>query len=441
MNQLQNLNAQYLAMAAENPARTATDFEKIVEYMKGSSAIHHGEYVRTCFIPKIFTAENFEFFRSEIKTLYGIFQKVMDAYYADAGYRALFGFPPELEALILRSDHTLSLLPMARIDFFYNEATGDYKFCEFNTDGTSAMNEDRELHLAQSLSRVYRAFSAEHAGYPCELFDSWADAFLKIYRRAKGADATPHAAIVDYMECGTANEFEEFQHHFIAKGIPTVVCDVRQLQFDGTTLTGPDGQVIDAIYRRAVTSDVLHHYEESTALLDAVRAGAVLLLGDFHTQLVHNKTIFRILQHPATFALLQADEIAYIRAHVPFTTTLAEADWDEVAANKDRWILKPQDSYGSKGIHAGVENDEESWRKLVYSVDRQDYLLQEFYMPYQTENYGLAGDAFGKHSYYNLTGIYVYDGVAQGVYSRVSLSPIISSQYSEKTLPTLLVQG
>ena len=56
------------------------------------------------------------------------------------------------EELILRADPAVSLLPMARIDFFYNEQTGAYKYCEFNTDGTSAMNEDRELNLAQQLS-------------------------------------------------------------------------------------------------------------------------------------------------------------------------------------------------------------------------------------------------------------------------------------------------
>ena len=62
-------------------------------------------------------------------------------------------------------------------------------------------------------------------------------------------------------------------------------------------------------------------------------------------------------------------------------------------------------------------------------------------MPYVTENYGFLGDSFQKARYYNLTGIYVYDGTAQGVYSRVSLTPIISSQYSEKTLPTLIVKA
>ena len=438
-NRLQQLNREYMAKADADPKRTEADFDKIVEYMKGSSAIHHGEYVRTCYMPKLFTASVFKTLQADITVLYGIFKKIMAAYYADPGYRALFGFAPELEELILCSRHELSMLPMARIDFFYNDETGDYKFCEFNTDGTSAMNEDRELNLAQSLSRVYREFTAEHAAYPCELFDSWVNTFLSIYRQDKGAGAIPHVAIVDYMECGTVNEFEEFKQHFAEQGIPAIVCDVRELSYDGKVLTGPDGEEIDAIYRRAVTSDVMNHYAESGALLAAVRDHAVLLVGDFHTQLIHNKTIYRIMQHPATFAMLTPEEIAYVKAHVPFTTTLAGADLAEVAAHKDNWILKPQDSYGSRGIHAGVENDEKTWHELVYSLDPENYLLQEFYMPYVSENYGLKDNVYGKNRYYNLTGIYTYDGVAQGVYSRVSLSPIISSQYSEKTLPTLIV--
>lgn len=62
--------------------------------------------------------------------------------------------------------------------------------------------------------------------------------------------------------------------------------------------------------------------------------------------------------------------------------------------------------------------------------------------PYVTEDYGLdAAGTFGLNRYYNLTGLYIYDGVVQGVYSRVSLTPIISSQYSEKTLATTIVEG
>ena len=443
MNELQALNREYLDNALRDPQALHADFDRITDYMKASTAIHHGEYVRTCYKPKLFTEKVFADFAADMKILYGIFAKIMDAYFADASYRALFGFDERTEQLILRADRSISMLPMARIDFFYNEETGEYKYCEFNTDGTSAMNEDRELHNAQRLSAGYREFTAAHSTRTCELFDSWVDTVLTLYRKKTGGSGVPSVAIVDYLECGTVNEFEEFRHHFEAKGVPAEVCDVRALSYDpaARVLNGPAGRPINVIYRRAVTSDVLSHYGESTALLEAQRDGAVLLLGDFHTQLVHNKTIFRVMQAPETLAMLTEAERAFVVAHVPMTKRFEERDLPEVLAHKDSWILKPLDSYGSRGVHAGVEHNDAWWEHLARKSLGEDYLLQEFYMPYVTENYGLKDGAFGRNLYYNLTGVYVYDGTVQGVYSRVSLSPIISSQYSEKTLPTLLVQA
>lgn len=441
MNEIQHLNREYLAAAESDPAALQRDFERITDYMKASTAIHHGEYVRTCYKPKLLTEAAFAALSADMRVLYRIFGKVMDAYFTDPAYRALFGFDAVTEELILRADRKLSMLPMARIDFFYNEETGGYKFCEFNTDGTSAMNEDRELHNAQRLSAGYNAFRAAHRTRTCELFDSWVDTVSAISRRA-GLGPTPCVAIVDYMECGTVNEFAVFRDHFAAKGFAAEVCDVRRLRYDpaAKALTGPAGRRIEVIYRRAVTSDVLAHYEESAALLQAVREGAVLLLGDFHTQLVHNKTIFRVLHAPQTAALLTEEENRYVRDHVPLTRRFAPEDLPMVLARKDSWILKPLDSYGSRGVHAGVEHDQAAWEALARQCVEQEYLLQEFCRPYVTENYGLTDGRFGRNRYYNLTGLYMYDGVAQGVYSRVSLSPIISSQYSEKTLPTLLVE-
>ena len=441
MNDFRNalaLDAEYLAMARRDPEALRRDFEAIVAYMKQSTAIHHGEYVRTCFKPKLLTESQFARIKADMEVLYSIFARVMDEYVSDPSYRALFGFDPRVEELILGANRAPSLLPMARIDFFYNEETGEYTFCEFNTDGASAMNEDRELHNAQQLSAVYRDFTAAHRTRRCELFDSWVQTMDRIWRRA-GGHGMPRVAIVDYMECGTVNEFEIFRQHFENAGIPAEVCDVRELRYDGHILTGPAGQKIDMIYRRAVTSDVMAHYEQSAALLQAARDSAVLLVGDFHTQIVHNKELFRVLHLPRTMEMLNAEQQAYVKAHVPYTAEFGAEHLPMLLQDKDRWILKPTDSYGSRGVYAGVEYDDARWAQIVKELPHTGYLVQAFHTPYVTENYGLDGDKFGLNRYYNLTGIYTYDGVAQGVYSRVSLTPIISSQYSEKTLPTLLV--
>lgn len=439
----QALNLAYLARAERDPAALRRDFDAMVLYMKGCTAIHHGEYVRSCYMPKLFTESQFAALCADMRVLYGIFAKVMEAFFADEGYRALFGFDAAALDLILHADRSAAMLPMARIDFFYNELTGDYTFCEFNTDGSSAMNEDRELHNAQRLSEGYRTFTAGRRTRRCELFDSWVDTVLRIWQRSRraAAGAQPAVAIVDYLENGSVNEFEIFRRRFEARGLPAEVCDVRALCWDGHTLTGPAGRPIDILYRRAVTCDVLDRLGESQALLAAERARAVLVLGDFHTQIVHNKQLFRMLHRPETQALLTAAERQYIRDHVPYTVEYTPALAEKVLAEKDRWILKPADSYASRGVHAGVECTPEQWRAVVRDTPAEGVLLQAFHMPFVSENYGYdTAGRFGRHRYYNLTGLYVYDGVPQGLYSRVSLSPIISSQYSEKTLPTLLVQ-
>ena len=42
--------------------------------------------------------------------------------------------------------------------------------------------------------------------------------------------------------------------------------------------------------------------------------------------------------------------------------------------------------------------------------------------------------------YSNLTGMFVYNGKFKGIYSRISQSEIISTQYSEMALPTVVVK-
>ena len=215
----QALHLNCLGRAARDPAALRREFDAMVLYMKGSTALHHGEYVRSCYLPKLFTESQFAALAADMRVLYGIFAKVTDAFFADESYRALFHFDAAATDLVLHADRRAALLPMARIDFFYNDLTGDYTFCEFNTDGSSAMNEDRELHNAQRLSETYRTFTAAHHTRRCELFDSWVDTVLRIWQRSgRGGAQPPAVAIVDYLECGSVNEFEIFRRRFEARG-------------------------------------------------------------------------------------------------------------------------------------------------------------------------------------------------------------------------------
>ena len=53
------------------------------------------------------------------------------------------------------------------------------------------------------------------------------------YREWGGKASPPVIAIVDWREVPTWSEFEILQARFESEGVPTMVCDPRDLEFDG----------------------------------------------------------------------------------------------------------------------------------------------------------------------------------------------------------------
>lgn len=442
------LNDKYKKLVEGKESLHRESAAAIRNYLLSSTAKYHNRVVKTLYLPKLFTEKEIQLFARAIGTLYGIFDKVIAEYERNEAYRQLFGFPRELEELILRNPGYSCNIPISRIDIFYDEETDDFKFCEFNTDGTSAMNEDRELNTAFELSKAYREFQKSYPLHKFELFDTWVEEAIRLYREYAGDDrALPSVAIVDFMEHATTNEFLIFRDRFEEKGCRACLCDIRKLRWDGKHCLAEDGTVIDLIYRRAVTSDILAHLGDVEDFLSAVKAGAVCLLGDFRTQIVHNKILFKLLHKPETLQLLSHEEQLFIRAHVPVTVSLDELDkpayaWikNNTRSHKDGWIIKPEDSYGSQGVHAGVElKSQDEWNQLLQKMQGQHYILQQFNNPYRLDNIDLLSEDAKWIDTSNLTGLFVYGGKFSGIYSRISFDQMISTQYNEMSLPTVVV--
>ncbi len=443
MSNIKDLVSEYCAIVEKDMMSHAASAKKIPEYIQNSTAKYHGRCVRTLYIPKLITEKEVELFNRLTDTLYGIFYKVMEKYRTDGDYRKLFGFDERLEKLILREPTYNCPLPIARIDIFLDEETGEFYFCEFNTDGSSAMNEDRELNNAIKLTRAYKEFAKKRKLTTFELFDSWVNEFMEIYGTFKYKKSNPHVAIVDFMESATNEEFKIFAKAFEKQGISVEICEIRDLTYDGGVLKSPLGKPIDAIYRRAVTSDIMKYYDEVQPFIKAVEDENVCLIGNFGTQIVHNKILYKILHDEQTKAFLTEEEKLFVKAHVPYTVSLTDGkfDYDAVIANKDNWIIKPEDSYGSKGVHAGVECNDAEWKQFVDECINKDYILQQFCKPYESINIDLVKDDDALfRNYSNLTGLFVYNGKFKGCYSRISQSEIISTQYSEMALPTIVAK-
>ncbi len=423
-------------------------------YMESSTAIVHGKQVISSFVPRLFDRATYDEFENVAETTYSILCKVMQRYLDDPDYRTIFDYDPRLVDLILIPRGYDALLPFARVDVFMNEDTLTCGFCELNGDGSSGMNEDRELNASIRTSRTFDIFASRHHVQQSELFDTWVDEFARIYSTFVNKRDNPRFAICDYLEAAVIDEFKVYRDHFQAHGFDCTIVDVRDLRFDGDTLTDSNGQRIDAIWRRCVTNDILAHWDESQDFIEAVRAHAVALIGSFAGHIVHDKQIFDALYHSETQAFLTDEECAFVKAHVPMTRFLDDEhiDLDDVRTNKDSWIIKPTDKYGSSDVFAGSMYSSEEWSALVdrfaNGAAGAPFLVQTYITPFKTDliapDYEIDSHTDEQithdvEAYNNMNGLYLFNGKFSGVFSRLGPKPIISEPMGDLTSATVWV--
>jgi len=88
-----------------------------------------------------------------------------------------------------------------------------------------------------------------------------------------------------------------------------------------------------------------------------------------------------------------------------------------------------------------VDMSPEDWRAAVESSTDTDYQLQKFCPPYKTPNMDFNANARPKVAMYNnITGMFIYNGKLQGIYSRAGLMGTISPFTNGMTLASMLVR-
>ena len=196
------------------------------------------------------------------------------------------------------------------------------------------------------------------------------DALVASYRDWGGRAAVPQIAIVDWRDVPTWSEFEIIRDAFEAAGVPTVVCDPRELVYDGRQLAAA-GKKIDLVYRRVLLNDIVSRPAECAALVDAYRAGAACVANTLRCKLPHKKAFFAVLTDPEHAALFSDEERAAISEHVPWTRLVADAATERAGTTaplldvarreRENLVLKPNDEYGGKGVVLGWETTAGAW--------------------------------------------------------------------------------
>jgi len=256
----------------------------------------------------------------------------------------------------------------SRLDAFL--LPGALHSAEYNAESPAGPGYTQRLcELFDGLDVMAR-FKAERAVRFHRTIDGVLQALLASYREWGGTASPPLVAIVDFREVPTWTEFEILREAFEAAGVPSIACDPRELSVDGGALAA-QGRRIDLVYRRVLVSDIAARPDDCAALVAAYAARAVCVANTFRCKLAHKKAFFAVLTDPRHGALFSREEIATFRTHVPWTRVLedgaAEKEGrragllDLVRRGRERFVLKPNDEYGGKGVILGWEATERDW--------------------------------------------------------------------------------
>lgn len=409
-----------------DPGAYLADAQHFTERLIAAGCVYDDEVVAHTYMPTVYTPEETADFEGIAVEADRMMREMIAAYLADPLFREAMGFDPLLEKLILKEPGYDLPVPITRTDLFYG-GVGDFRICEINTDGTSAMLETN-LFEREGVACRWQ----EELDWPIawrELIDSYVDLLLSCFDQwTDRAGAVPRVAIVDFPG-KMKTEFQAFVAAFARRGIHCEIRSPEELRYVSGRLLSPAGP-IDLVYRRLVTSDLMGAVDRCRPLIDAYLEDAVCLVGSFRTQVPHNKKSFELLHDPGFSHHFSEPTRRFIDAHVPLTAALTPENAGVVIAEKDRWVLKPSDRYATKGVLLGVSTDGERWTRAVEEgLAAGDYLYQTYCVP-PKRTLLVAGDkGFEPKGFYSMVGLFTYGGHFAGCLTRINDIPMIAGNH------------
>jgi hypothetical protein len=307
------------------------------------------------------------------------------------------------------------------------------KFAEYNGESPAGAGYAetladifRELPVMGKFAQLYEVHS-----YP--LSAKLLDALVMSYLDWGGSSTKPQIAIVDWEDVPTVSEFEILQERFEKMGIPTLIADPRELEWDGKSLVAQDKK-IDLVYRRVLINDIVAKPVECSALVKAYSANAVCVANNFRCKIPHVKAFFAVLTDEQNGALFSHGERELIRRHIPWTRVVADvgtAHYGQridllafIRKDRENLVLKPSDEYGGTGVTLGWETSEADWDMAIeraLSAKNGVWIVQER-IPIRREVFPYIADV-GKVDYRDMLvdfAPYLFRGKLCGFLTRLS---------------------
>jgi len=332
-----------------------------------------GDRVHCPFLRPVFLSpQDDERVKFVAETIAAMAERLTAAALEDTSLLEQFHLRPEEERLARMTTGYGPASTASRLDAFLLPES--LKFTEYNGESPAGPG------YSETMSDIFRGlpimeeFKKRFEVHSYPLTAKLLDALMTTYVDWGGQTKRPQMAIVDWKEVPTWSEFEILQERFERMGIPVVLADPRDLEFDGKKLVA-HGKTIELLYRRVLINDIVARPKETETLVKAYASGAVCVANNFRCKIPHVKAFFAVLTDEKNARYFSGEERELIQRHVPWTRVVEDVKTEHegepiellpfIRKNQKHLVMKPSDEYGGKGVTLGWEVEKKEWEKTI----------------------------------------------------------------------------
>jgi len=367
-------------------AALAADSQAALERGQEARSLVYGDRpVCSVLRPRFLSPAQYRLLHDRVKVLLPAFQTVYDRALTDAAFRRQFRLRDWEETLLGYEPGFSNPNPTSRFDAFFTSEHELY-FTEFNAETPAGAGYSDSLGRLFYGLPVFQEFQRRFQVWPVLARPGVFHALMDSFKQWRGnTSEPPRLAILDSRDVPTFAEFVLFYDYFKAMGVETRIVDPRDVEYrDGKLRAGEFH--ITLIYRRVFTDDLIAKGGLEHPVVQAVRDRAVCMVNSFRGKVLGKKASVAMVSDERNAGLFTAEQRQAIAEHIPWTRLVEErrtqADGQEVdlipfvMGNKDRFVLRPNDSHGVEGTVAGWTLDQATWEAAVVKALAEPYVVQ-----------------------------------------------------------------
>jgi uncharacterized circularly permuted ATP-grasp superfamily protein len=406
--------------------------------------------ISTVIRPHFYLSDQWEYLKRETETLLSAFSRLHAACLTDAALRSQLDLEPYEENLFSLDIGGAVPWTTSRLDSFFLSSERKLYFVEYNAETPAGMGyEDALSELFMTLEPMKR-FMKYYAVQSMPMCGKLLAVLMRAYREWGGI-GIPQVAIVDWGHVPTLNEHEIIRRFFGRHGIKAVLADPRNMEYKDGHLWIGDFRV-DLIYKRVLCSELIHQMGMENPIVQAIRDRKVFMSNSFSAKLLAKKASLAMLSDEQNAHLFDDQQRTAIHAHIPWTRRVRDRKTQYhgqevdllsfISEHRDRFVLKPNDEYGGKGVVIGWEASAEDWNETLKQALNASYVAQEKVQVIYKDFPAYIDGKLNISSRFVDANPYVFDGhTVHGCLTRLSSVALLNvTAGGGSVVPTFLLQ-